>query len=269
MSDGLVRGVLPAANLKWVACATAGLRAEAARLHALAEGSAAMLGEAVSGAVLLAALQKGETRINLQLECDGPLRGLFVDASASGGVRGYVKEPQLYGTAAVLGRSGFLSVLRDLGEGEYYRSSVDLSAMELGPDLERYFASSDQIPTRVALSSTGGVLLQCLPGSDPAELERVAAGLKARLDAALAGGSAAGLAKALFGDEPFDVLATYPLAWKCTCSKERVLRALTTMGPEELADMIAKEGKASAKCQFCGQGYEVSAAELMALLPKG
>jgi len=269
VSDGLVRGVLPAANLKWAACVTAGLKGEAARRHGLAEGSAAVLGEAVNAAVLLAALQKGDTRINLQLECDGPLRGLFVDASAAGHVRGYVKEPLLYGTAAVLGRSGFLSVLRDLGKGEHYRSSVELSAMELGPDLERYFAASDQIPTRVALSSTGGVLLQCLPGADPAELERAATGLKARLDAALTGASAALLAKALFGDEPFEVLASYPLEWKCTCSKERVLRALTTMGPEELADMIAKEGKASAKCQFCGQSYEVSAAELTALLPKG
>src|SRR5688572_10476145 len=131
MSDGLVRGVLPSANLKWAVCLTPGLCAQAQRLHGLAEGSAAMLGEAINAAALLAALQKGNSRINLQVECDGPLRGLFVDASADGDVRGYVKEPQLHGTAAVLGRSGFLSVLRDLGQGEHYRSSVDLSAMEL------------------------------------------------------------------------------------------------------------------------------------------
>ncbi|MBL8954492.1 MAG: Hsp33 family molecular chaperone HslO [Myxococcaceae bacterium] len=268
MSDGLVRGVLPAVNLKWAACVTVGLRADAARLHGLAEGSAAMLGEAINAGALLAALQKGETRINLQVECDGPLRGLFVEATAEGGVRGYVKEPELYGTAAVLGRSGFLSVLRDLGKGEYYRSSVDLSVMELGADLERYFVTSDQIPTRVALASTGGVLLQCLPGADPADLETAAKGLKARLTESLKAGSAALLAKSLFGGEPFEVLASYPLEWKCTCSKDRVLRALTTMGPDELADMIAKEGKASAKCQFCGQGYEVSADELKALIPK-
>ena len=72
-----------------------------------------MLGEGLNAAVLLAALQKGSSRINLQIECDGVLRGMFVDASADGDVRGYVKEPQLHGTAAVLGRGGFLSVLRD------------------------------------------------------------------------------------------------------------------------------------------------------------
>ena len=93
--------------------------------------------------------------------------------------------------------------------------------MEIGADLERYFATSDQVPTKVAVTSTGGVLLQCLPGADPAELQRVAERLGDRLRAAQkgAGGSVAQAAKLLFGDEPFDVLASYPLSWKCTCSK--------------------------------------------------
>lgn len=268
MSDGLIRGVLPRVNLKWAACLTGELKAEAARLHGLASGSADMLGEALNAAVLLAALQKGSTHINLQVECDGPLRGLFIDASADGDVRGYVKEPQLHGTAAVLGRSGFLSVLRDLGQGEHYRSSVELSAMDLSKDLERYFASSDQVPTAVAVVPTGGVLVQCLPGADPDDLLRVGKGLGLRLRSALGAGSPAAAVKVLFEDEPVDVLASYPLSWKCTCSKDRVMRALTTMGSEELTDMIEKDGKASAKCQFCGRGYEISADELRSLLPK-
>jgi molecular chaperone Hsp33 len=269
MNDGLVRGVLSAADLKWAVCLTGGLKKEAQERHGLSEPAGALMGEAVAAACLLAALEKGGTRINLQLECDGPLRGLFVDASAEGGVRGYVKNPELAGLAAALGRAGYLSVLRDLGRGEHYRSSVELSVMQLGPDLERYFAVSDQVPTRVALSSGGGVLVQCLPGGDPAELERVASVLSARLPGALASGSAAIAAHALFGEEPFDVLATYPLAWRCTCSKDRVLRALATLGADELLDMIAKEGKAQAKCQFCGRAYEVSGDELKTLLPKG
>jgi molecular chaperone Hsp33 len=266
MSDGLVRGVLPRANLKWALCVTPKLCAEAGRLHGLAAGSAAMLGEALTAGALLAALEKGGTRINLQVECDGPLKGLFIDASADGGLRGYVKAEQLHGTAAVLGRSGFLSVLRDLGRGEHYRSSVELKAMELGPDLERYFASSDQVQTRVAVSQGGGALLQCLPGAEVAELERVAEGLGKRLEGALKTGSANAAAKELFGDEPFDLLASYPLSWTCTCSKERVLRAVASMGKEEIEDMLAKEGKASAKCQFCGRSYEVSGDELKGML---
>src|SRR5207253_1337860 len=101
-----------------------------------------------------------------------------------------------------------------------------------------------------ALASTGGVLLQCLPGADPADLRRLGERLSERLRSALKTGSPSLAAKAVFGDEPFDVLASYPLAWKCSCSKERVMRALTTIGPEELTDMIEKDGKASAKCQF-------------------
>ncbi|MBK7862963.1 MAG: Hsp33 family molecular chaperone HslO [Archangiaceae bacterium] len=265
--DSLIRGVLSGPNLKWVACVTPALVIEAARLHGLQPGSAAMLGEGLNAAVLLAALQKGSTRVNLQIECDGPLRGLFVDASADGALRGYVKVPNLEDAAGALGRGGFLSVLRDLGQGEHYRSSVDLQAMDLSTDLERYFAASDQVPTRVALAPTGGVLLQCLPGADPAELERVGQKLGERLAAALPQGSGPLVAQKVFGEEPFEVLASYPLAWKCSCSKERVIRALTTMGPEELTDMIEKDGKASAKCQFCGRAYEISADELKTLLP--
>jgi molecular chaperone Hsp33 len=268
VSDGLVRGVLPSVNLKWAACLTSALKAEAQELHGLADGSAAILGEALNAGVLLAALQKGSTRINLQIECDGPLRGMFVDASAEGHVRGYCKETQLHGTAAVLGRGGFLSVLRDLGQGEHYRSSVELSAMDLSTDLERYFTASDQVPTRVALASTAGVLVQALPGADPDDLVRVCEKLGDRLRAALTAPSATAAAKAVFGEESFEVLASYPLEWKCTCSKERVMRALATVGPEELTDMIEKDKKASAKCQFCGRSYEISAEELRSLLAK-
>jgi len=261
--------VLPAADLKWAVCLTAGLRDEARERHGMSEAAGELMGQAIAASALLAALEKGGTRINLQLECDGPLRGLFVDASAEGGVRGYVKNIELPALAAALGKAGYLSVLRDLGRGEHYRSSVELSAMELATDLERYFAVSDQVPTRVALSSAGGVLLQCLPGADPCVLERLGAPMRQQLEQALASGSAATAARVLFAEEPFDVLATYPLEWKCTCSKDRVLRALATLGSEELLDMIAKEGKAAAKCQFCGRAYEVSGDELKTLLPKG
>jgi molecular chaperone Hsp33 len=260
--------MLPAADLKWAVCLTSGLKSEAKERHGLSEPAAEMLGEAIAASALLAALEKGGTRINLQLECEGPLRGLFVDASADGAVRGYVKNHELAGLAAALGKGGYLSVLRDLGRGEHYRSSVELAAMEIGPDLERYFAVSDQVPTRVALSSVGGVLVQCLPGADPAVLATLGAGLADRLPLAIASGSAAAAARALFGEEPFDVLATYPLSWTCSCSKDRVMRALSTLGSEELLDMIAKEGKAAAKCQFCGRAYEISGEELKTLLPK-
>jgi molecular chaperone Hsp33 len=269
MTDALVRGVLPAADLKWAVCLTGGLRDEARARHGLSEAAGELMGEAIAATALLAALEKGGTRVNLQLECDGPLRGLFVDASAEGCLRGYVKNVELPALAAALGKGGYLSVLRDLGRGEHYRSSVELAAMEIAADLERYFAVSDQVPTRVALSSAGGVLLQCLPGADPAVLERLGAVMKQGLTQALASGSPATAARILFGEEPFDVLATYPLEWKCTCSKDRVMRALATLGAEEVLDMIAKEGKASAKCQFCGRAYEISGEELATLLPKG
>src|SRR5262249_20699209 len=149
-----------------------------------------------AASALLAALEKGGTRINLQLECDGPLRGLFVDASADGAVRGYVKNQELAGLAAALGKGGYLSVLRDLGRGEHYRSSVELAEMQIGPALERYFAVSDQVPPRVARVPDGGVLMQCLPGADPAVLASLGEGLVEKLPRAIGSGSAAAAARA-------------------------------------------------------------------------
>jgi len=179
--DALIRGLLPGdVKVAVVVCTQAARHAE--RVHHLAQVSASLLGQAFAGALLMASLQKGDSRVNLQVECDGPLRGLFVDAGADGVVRGYVKNPHVdmqsapgpYRWRPALGNTGFLSVLRDVG-AEYYRSSVALEHLDLPKDLAHYFATSDQVPTRVAvevaeagevpLGVVAGVLLQALPGA--------------------------------------------------------------------------------------------------------
>ncbi len=261
---------------------------EARRLHLLKATSAALLGRALAGAALLATLQKGKaTHLNLQLECDGPLRGLLVDASTDGALRGYVKNPVLdvegfEGPSRfrpAFGNSGFLSVLRDTGDGEFYRSSVELVAMDLVEDLSSYFEKSDQVATRLAISveavrgeplgGIAGVLVQALPGTDTAKLDAFAKDLQARLDLVLKAephATAAQVMRGLFGDGQFEVTASTELAWRCPCSKDRVLNALVVMGAEELTDILEKDGQASATCQFCGRRHVADADDLRALI---
>src|SRR5512140_2190085 len=128
-------------------------------LHGLYPTSAHLFAQALAAGALLGALQKDRGRINLQLECDGPVRGLLVDADAAGNVRGYVRAPLVHfpgdpgsGAHAALGGSGFLSVLREDGRGQPYRSAVELAAFDLPEDPRRWFATSEQVVTAFDLA---------------------------------------------------------------------------------------------------------------------
>ncbi len=187
MADELVSGLLKESDLRVVLVTATGLARRARELHRSAPGSALLMAQGLTAGALMGSLQKSEARINIQLECDGPLRGLFVDADSTGMLRGYVKNPLVshlggegaYHWRPALGNKGFLSVLRDLGGGEYYRSSVELERFDLAKDLERYFTISDQVPSRVYLTvlpeeegeplgRVAGLLLQPLPDGDMA-----------------------------------------------------------------------------------------------------
>jgi molecular chaperone Hsp33 len=289
MADELVSALLKDVHLRVVLATTTALSRRAQQLHEAQATAAALLGMGLTGGALLASLQKERTRINLQLACDGPLRGFFVDAHQEGTVRGYVNNPYVqYAGAAgewkwrpALGNSGFLSVLRDLGGGEYYRSSVELERFEVAGDLERYFQVSEQLPTYVFLEAqpeggevlgrVAGLLLQPLPDGDREALDRLRShlagekGFSSTLAAHGAGGPVA-LLQALFPEHPLDLMSRYPLAFQCTCSRDRVKNALLAMGREELADVIAKDKKAEATCHFCSTQYVIPEGELQELL---
>ena len=286
MSDEVFSALLPRSGLRVVAALTTEVSREARRLHQAEAGSAALLSEALTAIALLAALQKERTRVSLQLECDGPVRGLLVDAEG-GSIRGYVKKPLLtvlgdegaFHWRPLLGNSGYLSVLRDLGGGEYYRSSVELAAFELGHDLERYFANSDQVESvvrirtvpagREVLGAAGGLLIQKLPGGDASALAAAGQRLVPRvLDRALpeANGSGPALLRSLFPDAEMDVLAKRPLEFRCGCSRERVHRALLALGKAELEDLLATDGQAEAACEFCTTRYVIPHDELRTLI---
>lgn len=295
MADELVSGLLKDVDLRVVLVTAGALSRKARALHSAEPAAAALLAQGLVSAALLAALQKEKGRINLQLECDGPLRGMFADAEAGGTVRGYVKNPYVsftggegeYHWRPALGNSGFLSVLRDLGGGEYYRSSVELQAFDFPRDLERYFHASEQVQTRIALElvpgpvdgkpdalgQVVGVLLQPLPDGDPQTFRELGEALPQRLLRVMgeqakegADGSALGLLRALFGRDDLEIMSRYPLDFECGCSRERVKRALLAMGRAELEDVLATDKKAEATCQFCTTQYVITEAELRELL---
>ena len=292
MADELVSGLLKETDLRVVLVTATELSRRARELHRSATASALLMAESLTAGALLASLQKSDSRINLQLECDGPLRGLFVDADTTGVLRGYAKNPLVthlgsegeYHWRPALGNKGFLSVLRDLGGGEYYRSSVELESFDLVRDLERYFTISDQLPTRVFLTvlpgkgedgapeplgSVAGMLLQPLPDGDQAAFKALGEKLTVEFERAVranAGQGAVALLKTLVPQADLEVMSRYPVSFTCSCSKERVKRALLSFGRAELEDILAKEGQAEADCHFCTTHYVVSGEEIRELL---
>ncbi|MHB8875089.1 MAG: Hsp33 family molecular chaperone HslO [Myxococcaceae bacterium] len=285
MADELLRVLFTGEQLNGSVVVATGTAKEAQRLHELRPVSAELLAQGLAGGALLASLQKEDTRVNLQLECDGPLRGLLVDASSKGPVRGYVKNPavDVEGNGELrfrpaLGNKGFLSVLRDRGEAEFYRSSIELQEFVLPKDLERYFKTSDQVATRVALGAVrepsgelgavGGVLLQAMPGAEPGVLAERGSGLQAALDEALRkpGLTAKRLCEAVFGGMEYQVMATTPVRFECTCSRDGVLALLASLGKAELQSLLEEQGEAEVTCHFCSRRHKASRAELEALI---
>lgn len=285
MSDEVVRVHLKQPDLLVVGVLCAQTARRAREIHQSMPTSAALLAEGLAAGFGVAGLLAGQARINLQVTCDGPIQGVFVDADAEGRGRGYVKNDQVnflsaggpFDASGALGRTGVLSVLRELKAGEYYRGSIALEQFNLARDLERYYRESEQIETAVALSvspdgperlgEVSGLFVQAMPDADPRAVERARSLLllsPRTTPAARAFELVRPLAEGLGGE--LDVLAEYPLSYVCGCSADRVLRAVLAMGRAEIEDMLQKQGKAVATCAFCNTVYEVGREQLAGIL---
>jgi molecular chaperone Hsp33 len=206
--------------------------------------------------------------------------GLFVDADPEGNVRGYVRGVKVNfpgdparGAHAALGGSGFLSVLRDPGGGQFYRSAVKLQAMDLVEDLRSWFASSEQVATALdvavvpkgdePLGEVAAVLVQRLPDGDDGAIEaarrRIAEGAVA--EALARGASAQEVIRSVMG-EGFELLADVEVAYRCGCSQQRARAAVSALGADGIDEVLANEKEAVITCEFCRSRYVVTEDEL-------
>jgi molecular chaperone Hsp33 len=284
--DLLLRGIVRDRGLRVILVQATELARLGRMLHGLAPTSAAVFAEALAAGLVLGALQKEDTRVNLHLKVDGPLAGLLVDADAQGNVRGWIRQPQVnfpgdpaVGRRASLGGGGTLSVLRDLGGGQFYRGSVDVGEGTLTEHLRHFFAESEQVETalEVAVLPAGkeplgavvAVLVQRLPDGDPAALGEVRARLASgALEAALQEGLPPAAAAAAVAGPGLEVLEEREVAYRCACSRERALNAVSALGNDGLASVLAQapgERKVEMDCEFCKQVFVFDEPELREL----
>lgn len=286
MSDHYLRILTRDGSLRATAALTSGTVAAICRLQGTDPTASIALGRLVTGAALLASQLKGEERLALMIEGNGPLQRLQAEGDAAGHLRGTVRVPQCgqpprdgrFDVAGAIGRAGFLHVVRDLGLKEPYRGMVQLASSEVGEDLAWYLTASEQIPSGVALgvlldaqgevAAAGGVLVQAMPNADPAQLEELERRLAAfpPVSQQLAQGlTPADLLARLFADIPYSEQARQSLVFRCSCSRSQAVRILNALGSEELAQLQAAGEGTAVTCEYCKEVYRFSPAEVAGL----
>lgn len=290
MKDHLLRVATQDGTLRAAAAVTTDL-VEAIRLRQNTDPTATVaLGRLVSGAAVMGSLLKGDQRLALMVEGNGPLQKLHAETDAQGRLRGSVKvavsgiAPTANGfdVPAAVGRAGFLHVVKDLGLKEPYRGMVQLYSSEIAEDLAYYLTSSEQVPSTVALgvyleqdgrvSAAGGLLVQAMPEGEEALialLEERLVKLPALSTLLRDGQGPEQILQQLFAGIPLGQSERIPLEFRCTCSRPQVLAMLRTLGREELLEMAAKNEPTTVTCEFCKEHYRFAATELKSLGEKG
>lgn len=287
--DYIVRMLSKDANVKASAITGRELTERARQIHKTLPVATAALGRTLMAASMMGNLLKEEDgSITVRINGGGPLGSIMAVSDSRGNVRGYVqngtvelplKGPGKLDVGSAVGICGSLTVIKDLCMKEPYVGSVPLTSGEIAEDITAYFAVSEQTPTACALGvlvdtdqsvlCAGGYLIQLMPGADESAAAAVEEGVAALgpVTAALREGANPEelLMRALPGLE-LEVVEKTPVEYRCTCSKERVARALISMGRGELEDLIAEQGGAHITCQFCDKEFPFTKLELTQLL---
>ena len=289
MSDTIIRVLAKDAPVRASAISARAMVERARQIHKTLPVATAALGRGLMAASMMGnQLKEPDASVTLRIKGDGPLGGITVVSDSQGNARGYVvnpcvdlplKGPAKLDVGSAVGRNGSLTVIKDLCLKEPYVGTVPLVSGEIAEDITSYFAESEQIPTACALGvlvdvdqsvlCAGGYLIQLLPGASDAVITAIEEGVAkvgAVTGAMKDGATARDLLEQVLSAFELEVLAEEPVEYRCPCSRERVTRALISMGREELEALIREQGQAELTCQFCDKVYHYTRPELEDLL---
>lgn len=291
MTDEIVRAITGDGLVKATAITGRDIVEWARTIHKLLPMGTAALGRTLMGASMMGDMLKEEKgALTLQIKGGGPLGTILAVSDWEGNVRGYVQNPQVelieqrpgkLDVGAAVGLDGTLTVIKDIGLKEPYVGSIGLFSGEIADDLAMYFVESEQIPTACALgvlvgldqsvTAAGGYLIQLLPGAGEDIITKIEAGVRGMgpVSHALADGlDGEGLLRTVLADFDLNILEKHPVEYRCYCSRERVSRALISMGRKDLSELIREQGRAELTCQFCDAVYTFTGEELQGLLKR-
>ena len=279
--DEIVRMIAADGTVRAVAITGKDMAERARQIHKTLPVATAALGRTLMGCAMMGSdLKTEDGSVTLRIQGGGPLGSITAVADSHGNARGYLqngqvdlprKAPAKLDVGSAVGTDGYLTVIKDIGLKEPYVGSVELVSGEIAEDLTSYFAVSEQIPTACGLGvlintdqsvlCAGGYIVQLLPGADDAvagRLEGAVGRLGPVTDVLNRGADAQTLLEQL--------LESVPVSYRCYCSRERVSRALISLGRNELEHMIEEQGETDLTCQFCDAVYHFSKEELKTIL---
>ena len=289
MTDRLIRAITADGMVKATAVTTRELTERARQIHKTLPVVTAALGRTLAAASMMGNALKSEgASLSIQVRGGGPVGAIVAISDSEGNVRGYAEHPQgdlplrsdgKLDVGAAVGCDGTLTVIKDLCMKEPYIGSVQLLGGEIAEDIAQYFVESEQIPTACALGvlvdrdqsvrCAGGYLIQLLPGAGEDVISKVEAGVYAAgavTKLLTANDDPEAMLRTVLSEFELEVLETAPVAYRCTCSRDRVERALLSLGADELRQMLDEQGHAELTCQFCDQVHQFSGEDLRRIL---
>lgn len=290
MNDYMIRATAADGQIRAFATTTKEMVETAKNAHNTSPIATAALGRLMTAAAMMGSDLKGEGELlTLRIEGDGPIGGLLVTADGKGDVKGYAFNPDVMLPPNAQGKLdvggslglGVLSVIKDIGLKEPYVGQTQLVTGEIAEDLTYYFATSEQVPSSVALGvlmnkdntvrQAGGFIIQLLPGASDEIIDKLEAKLSgiSSITALLnAGKTLEEILTDILGEFGLEILSKMPVQFRCDCDRSRVEKAIISIGRKEIQDMIDEGKEIEVNCQFCNKHYKFSVDELGEMLKK-
>lgn len=284
--DEIIRAVSSDGFIQISAVSTKDLTERARTMHKTLPVITAALGRTLAAVSMIGHMQKVEkASVTVRINGGGPAGTIVAVSDSDGNVRGYVQNSQVdlpkspngkLDVGGAVGRDGMLTVIKDLNLKEPYVGSTQLVSGEIAEDFTKYFYESDQTPTAVALGvlvdtdqsviAAGGYIIQLLPGAPEQLLDELEKNIKetGAVTATLKTGSAEDLVHAVLSGFGPKILERRPIEYKCYCSRDRVLEAITSLNKKELEEIKTKGELIEVTCQFCDIVYKIDPSEIEA-----
>lgn len=290
MNDYIIRASAADNQIRAFAATTRDMVEYARSVHETSPVATAALGRLLTAGAMMGSMMKGENDIlTLQIKCSGPIEGLTVTADSKGNVKGYVYQPEVLIHANSKGKldvggalgAGILTVIKDMGLKEPYSGQTHLVSGEIAEDLTYYFATSEQVPSAVALGvlmnkdntvkRAGGFILQLMPFAQEEVIEKLERkigelnGITNMLDQDM---TPEMILEDILGEFGLEILDKLPTQFYCNCSKERVEKAIVSIGRKDIQEMINDNKPIEVNCHFCSEKYQFTTEELKEILKK-
>ena len=290
MNDYIIRAIAANDQIRAFAAVTTETVEEARKDHNTSPVATAALGRLLTAGAMMGTMMKGDKDIlTLQIKAGGPLEGISVTADSKGRVKGYVGNPNVCIPANSKGKLdvagavgvGFMNVIKDMGLKEPYVGQVALQTSEIAEDLTYYFATSEQVPSAVGLGvlmnkdntvrQAGGFIVQLMPFAEEstiAKLEENVQKITSVTSLLEEGHTPESLLEKVLDGFDMEINEKIPTEFYCNCSRERVEKALISIGRKELNEMIQEGKPIEMNCHFCNHNYEFTVEELKEILRK-